>query len=374
MAFMHALDRQRLQEALTLAQQAIGLSDPNPRVGCVIGHEDGRILAQGHTQAAGQAHAEAAALQAARAAGVDVRGATAWVTLEPCAHHGRTPPCADALVGAGIARVVVGVGDPFAQVSGRGIARLRAAGIQVDVLQPDGPDAGLAQACHEINIGFFQRCRTGRPWVRLKVAASVDGRTALPDGSSQWITGEAARADGHAWRRRAGAVLTGIGTVLEDDPRLDVRLVPTARQPLRVVVDSHLMTPAAARILQPPGEVLIASAAQEHRREQALAATGAAIWRAAGPHGQVDLPALLDELGRRQINELHVEAGRRLNASMLRAGLVNECLIYLAPTFLGDGLEMAALGTLPRLDEAARWRFTDCRMVGGDVRLMLRTH
>ncbi|MBL8330158.1 MAG: bifunctional diaminohydroxyphosphoribosylaminopyrimidine deaminase/5-amino-6-(5-phosphoribosylamino)uracil reductase RibD [Rubrivivax sp.] len=364
---MRALDRDRLLQALALAEQAIGLSDPNPRVGCVIGHEDGRVLAQGHTQAAGQAHAEAHALQQAQAQGADVRGATAWVTLEPCAHHGRTPPCSQALIDAGIARVVVGVADPFHQVDGRGLQQLRAAGLAVDMA-----DESLALACRELNIGFFARCERGRPWVRMKIAASLDGRTALPDGSSQWITSEAARTDGHAWRRRAGAVLSGIGTVLEDDPRLDVRLVTTARQPLRVVVDSHAMTPLNARLLAPPGEVLVFTAGAEPARERALEQAGACTVPLPDARGKVDLAAMLDDLARRQINELHVEAGHKLNASLLKAGLVDELLVYLAPVLLGDGREMAALGTLARLDQAQRWRITGFRAVGEDLRLLLR--
>lgn len=364
---MHALDTPRLREALALANQSIGLSDPNPRVGCVIGREDGTVLARGFTQAAGQAHAEAAALQAAREAGADLRGATVWVTLEPCAHFGRTPPCSQALIAAGVGRVVIGIGDPHPRVAGRGAQDLRDAGIRVD-----WADDALAQACRELNIGFHHRMQTGRPWVRMKIAASLDGRTALPDGTSQWITGEAARTDGHAWRRRAGAVLSGIGTVLEDDPRLDVRLVPTARQPLRVVVDSHLMTPVHARVLPPPGAVLIATAAEEPARVQALRAAGAEIVHLGAAHGKVDLPALVAELARRDINELHVEAGHKLNASMLREGLVDELLVYLAPTLLGDGREMAALGTLSALADARRWTFTDITRIGDDVRLMAR--
>lgn len=367
MATLSPLDHDRLHEALALAHAAIGLSDPNPRVGCVIGHADGRVLATGFTQEAGGDHAEAAALRAARAAGVDVRGATAWVTLEPCAHHGRTPPCCDALIAAGIARVVVGVEDPFHLVAGRGIEQLRAAGVQVDLA-----DEAFAQACRELNIGFHTRITRGRPWVRMKVAASLDGRTALPDGTSQWITAEPARADGHAWRRRAGAVLSGIGTVLEDDPRLDVRLVPTARQPLRVVVDSHLMTPLHARLLAPPGAVLIYGAADEPARSDALRAAGAEVVRLPGEHGKVDLEAMVADLGQRGINELHVEAGHKLNASLLRAGLVDELLVYLAPVLLGDGREMAALGTLAALGDAERWRFTDLARVGEDVRMMAR--
>ena len=364
---MHELDRQRLQEALDLARGAIGLSEPNPRVGCVIGHEDGRVLARGFTQAAGQAHAEAHALAQARQVGADVRGATVWVTLEPCAHHGRTPPCADALIGAGVARVVIGVGDPFHQVAGRGAQALRDAGVAV--VWADEPTAA---ACRELNIGFHSRCERGRPWVRSKIAASLDGRTALPDGTSQWITAEPARADGHAWRKRAGAVLSGIGTVLEDNPRLDVRLVPTQMQPLRVVVDSHLMTPLDARLLAPPGRVLIFSAGAEPHRQQALEAAGAEIVLLPNDQGKVDLAALLAELARREVNELHVEAGHKLNASLLRAGLVDELLVYLAPKMLGEGREMAAIGRLAALADAKPWRFTELARVGEDVRLMLR--
>jgi diaminohydroxyphosphoribosylaminopyrimidine deaminase/5-amino-6-(5-phosphoribosylamino)uracil reductase len=364
---MTPLDTQRLTEALTLARQSIGLCEPNPRVGCIIGHEDGRVLARGFTQAAGQDHAEAAALAQARAAGVELRGATVWVTLEPCAHHGRTPPCSDALVAAGVRRVLVGVGDPFEQVDGRGVQRLRAAGIQVDFAS-----AELATACRELNIGFFSRIERGRPWLRMKIAASLDGRTALPDGTSQWITGEAARTDGHAWRKRAGAVLSGIGTVLEDDPRLDVRLVPTERQPLRVIVDSHLMTPLSARVLAPPGEVLVYAAAHEPHRAQALREAGVQIEELPGAGGKVDLPAMMRSLAGRGINELHVEAGHKLNASLLRAGLVDELLVYLAPTLLGDGREMAALGALQSLADAPHWQFTDMCRVGDDVRLMAR--
>ena len=325
-------DHHRLHEALSLARRAIGLSEPNPRVGCVIAAADGRVLASGFTQQAGGPHAEAAALAAARAAGIDPRGATAWVSLEPCAHHGRTPPCSDALVEAGIARVVVACVDPNPLVAGAGLARLRAAGIAVELA-----DGELARAARELNIGFFSRMRRGRPWVRLKVAASLDGRTALPDGSSQWITGEAARADGHRWRARASALLTGIGTVLEDDPRLDVRLAPTPRQPLRVVVDSRLQTPAAARILDAPGEVLIYTAGHDASREAAWHARGVRLVALPGAQAKVDLGAMLADLAARGINELHVEAGHKLNGSLLRAGLVDELLVYLAPKLLGAG-------------------------------------
>ena len=361
------LDRQRLQHCLALAQQAIGLSDPNPRVGCVIGFDDTAVVATGFTQAIGAAHAEAMALAQAQSAGIDVRGATAWVSLEPCAHHGRTPPCCDALIGAGIARVVVAAADPNPLVAGQGIARLRAAGIRVDVA-----DGDIARAARELNIGFFSRMQRHRPWVRLKIAASLDGRTALDHGVSQWITGEAARTDGHAWRKRASAVLTGIGTVLEDNPRLDVRLVPTQRQPLRVIVDSRLQTPADARLLDAPGDVLLYTATGDTTREAALRARGAALVPMAAAHGKVDLGAMLTDLAQRGVNELHVEAGHRLNASLLREGLVDELLVYLAPKLLGIGREMAAFGPLTTLADALDFEFTQVERIGDDLRILAR--
>jgi diaminohydroxyphosphoribosylaminopyrimidine deaminase/5-amino-6-(5-phosphoribosylamino)uracil reductase len=360
-------DLAHLQHALALAQSAIGVTEPNPRVGCVVADASGRVVGQGATQQAGGAHAEVMALREAAAAGASVAGGTAWVTLEPCAHHGRTPPCCDALVAAGLARVVIGTGDPFPQVAGAGIGRLRAAGIGVDMAGGE-----IARACREINIGFFSRLQRGRPWVRMKIAASLDGRTALHNGRSQWITGDAARADGHAWRRRASAVLTGVGTVLDDDPRLDVRLVPTERQPLRVVVDSRLETPPGARLLAPPGAVLVYAAADDALRRAALAAAGAEIALQPGPGAKVDLAAMMDDLARRGVNELHVEAGHRLNASLLRGGLVDELLVYLAPVLLGDARGMAALAPLESLEDAPRWQFTGVQLLGSDVRLIAR--
>ncbi len=371
-------DLARLSDALALAQQAIGLSDPNPRVGCIIAAADGQVLGRGHTQAAGEAHAEVMALREVRAAGHDARGGTAWVTLEPCAHQGRTPPCCDALVAAGLARVVVALVDPNPLVAGQGIGRLRAAGVQVDVIADDWQEhAELAAAAREINIGFLSRMQRGRPWLRLKIAASLDGRTALNDGSSQWITGEAARADGHAFRRRASAVLSGIGTVLEDDPRLDVRLVSSARQPLRVVVDSRLQTPPHARLLAPPGEVLIYAAAADEPAEARLRATGATVCHLPGKPtpgvaAKVDLAAMLADLAQRGVNELHVEAGHKLNASLLREGLVDELLIYLAPTLIGPGRDMAALGELRHLAQARRFHFTQVDRIGDDLRILAR--
>lgn len=332
-----------LRRALTLAEQAIGLTDPNPRVGCVLLTADGRVLGEGHTQPAGQAHAEVMALRDAAARGADVRGATAVVTLEPCSHHGRTPPCCDALIASGIQRVVSAVRDPNPLVGGQGLERLRAAGIEV--IEADRP---FADASRELNIGFFSRMQRGRPFVRLKSAISLDGRTALPDGRSQWITGEAARVDGHAWRRRAGAVLTGIGTVLADDPRLDVRLVPTARQPLRLVLDPQGRLPAGARILLPPGEA-----------------------RTIGP-GRADLPALIAALATESINELHVEAGPTLSGAFLSAALVDELLLYQAPLLIGPGRPLAELPLLAGLGDAQRWQRVDVTPLGDDLRLRFR--
>jgi diaminohydroxyphosphoribosylaminopyrimidine deaminase/5-amino-6-(5-phosphoribosylamino)uracil reductase len=361
------LDRQRLQQALKLAESSFGLTEPNPRVGCVIGHEDGLVLGRGATQQAGGPHAEVMALREAQAAGHDLRGSTAWVTLEPCAHHGRTPPCCDALIQAGVARVVAAAVDPFPQVNGGGLARLRAAGVQVDLAEPE-----LAAAAREINIGFFSRLERGRPWVRLKVAASLDGRTALPDGRSKWITGPEARRDGHAWRRRAGAVLTGIGTVLADDPQLDVRLVPTARQPLRVVLDSALRLPPQARLLQGQGPVLVFAGEAPAARAAALAEGGADVVVLPAEGGRPSLAAVLAELARRGINELHVEAGAVLNGALLDAGLVDELLLYQAPLLIGAGAGLASLPALPELDAARRWRYFDCQPLGADLRLRLR--
>lgn len=352
-------------EALALAQRAIGLSEPNPRVGCVLTAADGRVIGRGHTQQAGGPHAEVMALRDAQSRGESARGATAWVTLEPCAHHGRTPPCCDALIGAGVARVAMAIQDPFPLVSGQGAARLRAAGINV-------VEGELADAARELNIGFFSRIERGRPWVRLKAAVSLDGRTALENGASQWITGPQARADGHAWRKRAGALLTGVGTVLEDNPRLDVRLVETALQPLRVIVDSRLETPPASRILDAPGSVLLYAAAPDDTRRAALEARGAQIALVPGPSAKVDLPAMLADLAARGINELHVEAGHKLNGSFVREGLVDEFLIYIAPKLLGLGRELAAFGPLARLQDGLALRFVGVATVGDDLRLIAR--
>ncbi len=363
-------DHDHLAAALALAEQAIGLTDPNPRVGCIITTARGDVLGSGHTQPAGQAHAEVMALRDVATRGHDARGATAYVTLEPCAHHGRTPPCCDALIAAGIARVVVALGDPNPLVGGHGLARLRAAGVETHLLPADHPQAVAAR---ELNIGFLSRMERGRPFVRMKIAASLDGRTALHNGVSQWITGPQARADGHAWRRRAGAVLTGIGTAKEDNPRMDVREVPTARQPQRVLVDSRLTLFPEARLLDPPGTLWVYHAQPDGGAlGEALTARGAELISLPDPNGKVDLTAMIQDLGRRGINELHLEAGNKLNGSLLRTGLVDELLVYLAPMLMGDGRGMVDLGSLTALAQAPRYEVVDMRPIGTDIRLRLR--
>lgn len=371
------MDDNFLLRAADLARQAIGLSEPNPRVGCVLVSASGEVLGQGHTQQAGGPHAEVMALRDAESRGVSVAGATAYVTLEPCAHHGRTPPCADALVRVGVGRVVIALMDPNPLVGGKGAARLREAGIRVDVV-PAGHPAAVAS--WELNIGFLSRMVRQRPWVRMKMAGSLDGRTALGNGQSKWITGEAARADGQVWRARAGAVLTGIGTVLADDPRLDVRAIDTFRQPLRVVLDSHWRTPVSARIWAQPGEALVIGLDEAHSdgagraRHAALVAAGRSVLALPAGEGglQVSLSAVLTALIQRQVNELHVEAGAQLNASLIAADLVDEYLIYQAPKLIGPGRALADLPGLADLAEAVALQFHDVQMVGDDLRILAR--
>ncbi len=356
-------DLEGMQLALEWAAKGMFITAPNPRIGCVI-VRDGVVIGAGHTQAAGQAHAEVQALRDADARGNDVRGATAYVTLEPCNHFGRTPPCSDALVQAGLGRVVAAMIDPNPLVAGQGMARLVAAGIEVAT-------GVLANEAHEINIGFFSRMRRGRPWVRMKTAASLDGMTALHNGQSQWITGPEARADGHAWRARACAILTGIGTVKADDPQLSVRAVETPRQPRRIVVDSRLELALKARVLQGAPAWIVAAVANP-AREAALRAAGHEVIMLPNAAGKVDLAALMTELGRREINELHVEAGAKLNGSLIREGCVDELLVYLAPSLIGDAQGMFALPPLERLDQQHRLRFHDVTMIGQDLRILAR--
>ncbi|MBL0420483.1 bifunctional diaminohydroxyphosphoribosylaminopyrimidine deaminase/5-amino-6-(5-phosphoribosylamino)uracil reductase RibD [Ramlibacter sp. AW1] len=354
-----------IERALVLARNHATHTPPNPSVGCVITAPDGTVLGEGHTQPTGGPHAEVMALRDAASRGHDTHGATAWVTLEPCSHVGRTGPCCEALVTAGIARVVASVGDPNPRVAGRGFQRLRQAGVEVEI----GPGA---EAARELNLGFFSRMVRGMPWVRMKIAASLDGTTALSNGTSQWITSEAARRDGHGWRARAGAVLTGIGTVLEDDPMLDVRLVETTRQPLLVVVDSRLELPPGARLLQPGRAVLVYTASDDAARRAALEAQGATVVSRPGVGGKVDLAAMLRDLAQREVNELHVEAGHKLNGSLVRDGLVDEFLVYLAPRLLGAGRGMAAFGPLSELGAGIGLSFLSAEPVGPDLRIVAR--
>ncbi|NMG29768.1 bifunctional diaminohydroxyphosphoribosylaminopyrimidine deaminase/5-amino-6-(5-phosphoribosylamino)uracil reductase RibD [Aromatoleum evansii] len=356
-----ATDHRAMARALQLAARGLETTTPNPRVGCVL-MRDGEIVGEGWHRRAGEAHAE---IEALKVAGGAARGATAYVTLEPCAHHGRTPPCAEALISAGIARVVAAMEDPNPLVAGRGIAMLHAAGIAAS--------SGLmADEARELNIGFISRMTRGRPWLRLKAASTLDGKTALNNGVSQWITGEAARRDGHRWRARACAVLTGIGTVRGDDPQLNVRAVPCERQPQRVLVDARLEVPLSAKILQ-GGQSLVAAAFADERKIAALAERGVEVVVLPDAAGKVDLPALMLELGRRGCNEVHAEAGFKLNGSLLREGCVDEILLYMAPMLVGDAAQgLFNLPELATLDKAVRLDMRDVRRIGNDLRIIAR--
>jgi len=360
-----AADHKFMARALQLAARGMNTATPNPRVGCVIVRDD-NMVGEGWHQIAGKPHAEVHALHAA---GALARGATAYVSLEPCSHHGRTPPCAEALIEAGVARVIVAMQDPNPQVAGSGLQRLRAAGIEVL--------AGLLEnEARELNIGFVARMTRGRPWLRMKLAASLDGKTALNNGRSQWITGEAARRDGHHWRARACAILTGIGTVLDDDPRLTVRDIETTRQPLRVLVDSRLQIPLTVRLLHGLGQghaVLVAAAVEDAAKIDALRALGVEVLLLPNAAGKVDLAQLMQALGARGINEVHVEAGTKLNGSLLREGLVDELLIYLAPLLLGDAARgMFGLPELTEMDQGKKLVWQETRRVGDDLRITAR--
>jgi len=368
-----------MAHALKLAERGLYSTSPNPRVGCVL-VKDGMLVGEGWHERAGEPHAEVHAL---RGAGDKSRGATAYVTLEPCSHHGRTPPCADALIKAGVARVVAAVQDPNPQVAGQGLEKLRAAGIEVE--------CGLMEiAARELNIGFFGRMTRGMPWVRSKIAASLDGRTALNNGASQWITGDAARQDVQHWRARSCAVLTGIGTVLADDPQLNVRSMENARQPLRAVVDNALRLQPTARILteqlpSPAGvgnrgasradrpSVLIYTDTTDAQKTAALEKAGAQVLALPDANGQVDLRAVLSDLASRGCNEVLVEAGSKLNGALLQAGLVDELVLYLAPQLLGDmSRGMARMGELTSLDQRIELDWQDVRHIGKDLRVVVR--
>jgi diaminohydroxyphosphoribosylaminopyrimidine deaminase/5-amino-6-(5-phosphoribosylamino)uracil reductase len=354
------LDRAMMARALALAGRGLHTTTPNPRVGCVIARGE-QVVGEGWHARAGLAHAEANALAAA---GASARGATVYLTLEPCNHQGRTPPCAEALVAAGVARVVCAMRDPN-PAAAQGANRLAGAGIVVEhgLLEDDA---------RELNIGFVTRMTRGRPWVRMKIAATLDGRTALADGRSQWITGEAARQDGHRWRARACALATGIGTVKADDPRLTVRGVDTPRQPMRVVIDSRLETPPQARVVE-GGKLLLFCAADDAARRRALEAKGAEVVVLANRAGKVDLPAMLVALGQRGINELHVEGGFKLNGSLLREDCVDEFLFYLNPSLLGDAAQgMVNLPAAASLDARVALRLHAVERVGEDLRVIAR--
>jgi len=353
-----------MQRALERARDVLYITSPNPRVGCVI-VRDGQVLGEGATQRAGGPHAEIMALRDTQTRGHTVAGATVYVTLEPCSHHGRTPPCVDALIAARPARVVIAMGDPNPQVNGQGVRRLREAGIDVvtDVCIEDA----LA-----LNPGFVARMTRGTPWTWLKLAASLDGRSALHNGQSQWITGEAARADGHHWRARSCLVLTGLGTVLADDPRLTVRQVTTARAPRRAVVDGRFEIPESARLFD-GGEVIVFTTRYTPAKAQRLAARNVQIVELpeAAP-GRVDLAAMMRWLGSHEINEVHVEAGAGLAGALLGADCVDELLVYLAPVLLGDARGMVHMPLLEHLHAARRFAFYDVAQLGADLRLRAR--
>ena len=352
-----------MELALQWAAKAMFTTTPNPRVGCVV-VKDGTVIGAGCTQPPGQSHAEVQALMDAAAQGMEVRGATVYVTLEPCSHYGRTPPCADALIKAGVAKVVMAVSDPNPLVGGQGRAKLEAAGIEVI-------SGVLEDQAREMNIGFMKRMQYGKPWVRMKAAASLDGRTALHNGVSQWITSPAARDDGHWWRARACAILTGIGTVQEDNPQLNVRAVDTPRQPRRIVIDSRLQIKPEARILE-GGGTWIVTASNDAEKEARLRDRGAEVIHLPNAAGKVDLPALIHELGARHINELHVEAGFKLNGSLIREDCVDELLLYFAPSLLGDARGLFDLPALDSMEHRKSLSFHDVKQIGPDLRILAR--
>ena len=358
-------DESFMRRALELAAMAMNHATPNPRVGCAI-VRDGAIIAEGFTQRPGELHAEANAIKNARSKGLNLEGATAYVSLEPCNHFGKTPPCTEALIGAGVTRVVAAMEDPNPMVSGTGLARLRDAGVDVRV-------GLLSHDALEINIGFVKRMTTGLPWVRAKVAASMDGRTGLANGESKWITNDEARADGHRWRARACAILTGSGTIKHDNPQLTVRGVETAlplRQPLRIVFDHLGELSPMAKVLQ--GGALV-YCAERVPRDMPDSVEVVKLPDAKRP-GKIDLAAALQDIGARGVNELHVEAGARLMGPMVAAGLVDELLIYLAPKLLGrDAREMFSFNEPATLADALQFDLHDVMRIGDDVRVLLRS-
>jgi len=354
-------------EALQLAILARGISDPNPRVGCVI-EKNNQIIGKGFTQEVGGHHAEVMAIEDAKNHGHDVQGATMYVTLEPCCHHGKTPPCTQALIAAKIARVFIAISDPNPLVSGKGILELQAHGIEVR--------SGLfeLQAMMQ-NLGFMKRMRDGLPWVRLKIASSLDGVTALPNGQSQWITSETARADGHQWRSQANVLLTGIGTVLADNPQLNVRGVKMTHQPLRAVIDSRLDIPLDTQILHNGTTIIYCAELNTPQAQEKMAALNdidVQVIEVPNSSGKVDLPRVFAHLASEySANEVHVEAGYKLNGSLIRENCVDELLVYLAPQLLGSGAGLANLGPLESLSDGYSWKYVDQQLIGNELRLRL---
>ena len=367
-------DAEFMARALQLAAKGMYTTGPNPRVGCVL-VKNNLIIGEGWHERAGEGHAEVMALLDAERRGNDAKGATAYVTLEPCSHHGKTPPCAEALIQAGVCRVVAAMEDPNPLVAGKGFTLLHAAGIEVAAPL-------MAAEAEALNVGFVKRMRQGLPWVRLKMAGSLDGRSALANGQSQWITSPEARVDGHRFRARAQAIITGVGTLIADDPQLTVRDVsgPIAQvtgkalpltPPLRVVLDSHLRMPVTAKILQ--GGCLVATASTDAAKTEALRAAGAEILCVPDQEGRVDIAALLAALATRGVNEVHVEGGPRLSGVFLKAGLIDEILVYMAPCLLGsdargwfDDLNLTAL------DQKVEFKFQNVRMIGSNLRIISR--
>lgn len=357
-------DQQWMMHALSLAEKGLFTTTPNPHIGCVL-IKNGQVIGEGYTQPAGGAHAEVQAMRDAESKGHDISGATAYVTLEPCSHFGRTPPCADALIAHGIKKVVCAMEDPNPQVAGQGFAKLRAAGIEVI-------NGVMSKEAYELNIGFFTRMKRGTPWVRTKIAASLDGKTALLNKESQWITNQAARDDGHYWRARSCAMLAGIGTIKKDNPMMNVRAVATTRQPTKIIVDSKLAIDPKLHVMQGDTPRWIFTATNNQDKIQQLEDTGAEVIVIPNAIGKVDLRQLMIELGKRQINELHVETGVLLNSALLHERCIDELLLYMAPKLLGPGMEMFQLPLLDHLKDHIGLHFHSVQLIGDDLRILAR--